>query len=107
MMFGPVRMAELTTGILLRRAAATSVASRNSPRAKRVGDVVGRQTGDISEGEHIGEGDRHPFPASGLATNDGERGSALRGKAVPGQQRQRGGEAPFGGKHLSDLGGGL
>src|SRR5258706_3149998 len=74
-----------------------------SASAKGARDIVGRKTGSIGEREHVGEGDRHPFPASRLAADHGPRGSTLRPENIPGQQRQRRRQAPFGGQQLSDL----
>ena len=70
-------------------------------------DGVGREARGIGEGDHITEGDRHPFRARGLAADHGQSGSALRREDVPGQQRLGRRRAPFRGQHLPDLIGGF
>src|SRR5882672_7852783 len=49
-----------------------------SAGAEGVRNIVGRKACGIGKREHVGEGDRHPLPASGLAADHGQRGSALR-----------------------------
>ena len=75
--------------------------------AERDCDLVGDERAGIGQRQHVAEGDEHPLPASGLALDDRERRGALRREDVPGEQRQRSGEAPLVGERLADLLGGF
>ena len=76
-------------------------------RAQRDGDPIGDERREIRQRQHVGEGDEHQAPAAGLAADHRQRRGALRREHVPGEQRQRGGEAPFVGQRLADLLGGF
>src|SRR5262249_23473917 len=65
--------------------------------------AVSNESGQISQSHHVGEGDRHPTPAPGLAPDHRQRRGALWRENVPDEQSERGRKAPFARERLPNL----
>src|SRR5262249_40569439 len=66
-------------------------------------NIVGDESREIGQCQHVTKGDRHPPPAAGLASNYGQRGSTLWRKNIPSEHCERSCETPFTGECLADL----